>query len=218
MKKTKTQRLILTAMMLAVASVLALLCQYIPFLNQAFGGGFTVASMLPIVIIAYMFGTRWGLFTGFAYAVLQMVMGHSTVAGFFLPSSDSYMQLGYAVLVVFIDYIIAYTVLGFGGIFRNRFGKTPALCLGCVVALSLRYLAHIVSGALFFGTWAEWFFTDVVAGAFGETVLSTFSGASLAIVYSIVYNGMYMVPEIVVTTIIAAIVAQLPQIGICRVE
>lgn len=216
MKKTKTQRLILTAMMLAVACVLALLCQYIPFLNQAFGGGFTVASMLPIVIVAYMFGTRWGLFAGFAYAILQMLMGHSTVASFFLPSSDSYMALGYALLVVLIDYIIAYTVLGLGGIFRKKLSKTPALCLGCVVALSLRYLAHIVSGAIFFGTWAEWFFSE--QGAFGEAILGTFSGASLSVVYSIVYNGMYMIPEIIVTTLIAAVVAQLPQITVCRVE
>lgn len=216
MKKTRTQRLILTAMMLAVASVLALLCQFIPFLNQAFGGGFTVASMLPIVIVAYMFGTRWGLFAGFVYAVLQMLMGHSTVAAFFMPSSDSYMQLGYAVLVVLIDYIIAYTVLGFGGIFRRRFGKTPALCLGCVVALSLRYLAHIISGAVFFGTWAEWFFSE--KGAFGEAVLGMFSGVSLSVVYSIVYNGMYMIPEIIVTTLIAAVIAQLPQIAVCRVD
>ena len=216
MKKTKTQRLILTAMMLAVASVLALLCQFIPFLNAAFGGGFTVASMLPIVIIAYMFGTRWGLFTGFVYAVLQMLMGHSTVAAFFMPTSDSYMRLGYAILVLLIDYIIAYSVLGFGGIFRRRLSKTPALCLGCVIALSLRYLAHIVSGAVFFGQWAEWFFSE--RGAFGEAVLETFSGAALTVIYSIVYNGMYMIPEIIVTTLIAAVIAQLPQIGVCRVE
>lgn len=216
MRKTKTQRLILTAMMLAVASVIALLCQAIPFINAAFGGGFTVASMLPIVIISYMFGVKWGLFTGFAYAVLQMLMGHATVASFFLPSSDSYMVLWQALLVVLIDYLIAYTVLGFGGLFRSRLGKTRALCLGCVVALSLRYLAHILSGAIFFGVWAEWFFSEM--GAFGETILSTFSGTALSVVYSIIYNGMYMIPEIIVTTIVAAIIAQLPQIAVCRVE
>ena len=107
MKKTKTQRLILTAMMLAVATAIALICQVIPFLNAAFGGGFTVGSMLPIVIIAYMFGTKWGLFCGLVYAVLQMLMGYSTVTAFFMPSSDSYMVFGHAILVVLIDYIIA---------------------------------------------------------------------------------------------------------------
>lgn len=216
MKKTKTQRLILTAMMLAVATVLALLCQYIPFLNQAFGGGFTICSMLPLVIVAYMFGTRWGLFAGFVYAVLQALMGHSTVMALFTPSDESYMGILSAILIVLIDYIIAYTVLGFGGIFRGKLGKTRALCLGAVVALSLRYLAHIVSGAIFYGQWAEWFFSEM--GAFGEGVLSTFSGGALALVYSIVYNGMYMIPEIVLTTMVAAVVAQLPQIGVCRVE
>ncbi|MBQ2766670.1 MAG: energy-coupled thiamine transporter ThiT [Clostridia bacterium] len=216
MKKTKTQRLILTAMMLAVATVIALLCQAIPFINAAFGGGFTVASMLPIVIIAYMFGTKWGLFCGLVYAVLQMLMGYSTVSAFFMPSSDSYMVFGHAILVILIDYIIAYTLLGTGGIFRHRLSKTPALCLGCVVALSLRYLAHVISGTIFFGTWAEWFFSEM--GSFGESILGTFSGTSLSLVYSLFYNGMYMIPEIIVTTIVAAVIAHLPQIAICEVE
>lgn len=216
MKKTKTQRLILTAMMLAVATAIALICQVVPFLNAAFGGGFTVGSMLPIVIIAYMFGTKWGLFCGLVYAVLQLLMGYSTVTAFFMPSSDSYMVFGHAILVILIDYIIAYTLLGTGGIFRNKLGKIPALCLGCVVALSLRYLAHVISGAIFFGTWAEWFFSEM--GAFGDSILSTFSGASLSVVYSICYNGMYMIPEIIVTTFLAAVIGNLPQITPCRVE
>ena len=216
MRKSKTQRLILSAMMLAVATAIALLCQVIPFINGAFGGGFTVASMLPIVILAYMFGTKWGLFCGFVYAVLQVLMGHSTVTAFFMPGSDSYMILGYAVIVILIDYFIAYTVLGLGGVFRRRLPKLPALCLGSVLALSLRYLAHVISGALFFSQWAEWFFSEM--GSFGQGILDTFSGASLSVVYSICYNGAYMIPEIIVTTLVAAVVAHLPQIAVCRIE
>ena len=212
MKKTKTQRLILTAMMLAVATAIALICQVIPFINAAFGGGFTVASMLPIVIVAYMFGTRWGLFCGFIYAVLQMLMGHSTVIAFFMPGSDGYMILGHAILVVLIDYMIAYTVLGLGGVFRRRLGKTPALCLGCVLALSLRYLAHIVSGAIFFGQWAEWFFSQEGFYSIGSSILGAFSGWGLALVYSVFYNGLYMLPEIVITAVISVPVSRIPQI------
>ena len=124
MKSTqKTQRLTLSAVMLAFATVLALVCEFIPFLRMPFGGGFTVASMLPIVIVSYMYGVRWGMFVSFAYSVIQMlislVMG-KTVLLLFTPSSDDYMGLGAAFAIIIIDYIIAYTVLGVGGIFRNR--------------------------------------------------------------------------------------------------
>ena len=63
MNQQKVRRLTVSGMMLALSTVLAIICAYIPFLNLPFGGGFTVASMLPIVIVAYMYGTKWGLFT-----------------------------------------------------------------------------------------------------------------------------------------------------------
>ena len=61
-KTTNVKRLTTSAIMLAMATVLALVCAYIPFLNLPFGGGFTIASMLPIVIISYMYGMKWGFF------------------------------------------------------------------------------------------------------------------------------------------------------------
>ena len=42
----------MTSMLLALATALAFACAYIPFLNLPFGGGFTIASMLPIIIVA----------------------------------------------------------------------------------------------------------------------------------------------------------------------
>ena len=56
----KTQRLTVSAVMLALATVLAVVCEFIPFLSLPMGGGFTLASMLPIVIISYMYGLKWG--------------------------------------------------------------------------------------------------------------------------------------------------------------
>lgn len=209
--KTRVEALTLSACMIAFSVAISAICAALPFLNLPFGGGFTIASMLPIIVIAYMYGTKWGLFTAFAYSVMQMLLGFNTVSAFFLPG-DSQMVWWRAVLVVIIDYLIAYTVLGFGGVFRNKFSTTKALLLGSVLAISLRYLAHIVSGAIFFGTWAEWFFTQDGFYAWGETVLNTFSGASLATVYSIIYNGLYMIPEIVITAIAAAAVSPIPAI------
>lgn len=212
-RRNNTKTVVECALMIAIATVLNLICSFIPFLNLPFGGGFTICSMLPIVLAAYRNGTKWGLVTGFIYAVLQMLLGFRTVSAFFMPGSDSYMVLWKAILVCVIDYIIAYTVLGLGGIFRNRI-KNPStsLCVGSLVALSLRYLAHIVSGYLFFGTWAEWFFSQD-GFTLGAKVLEHFSGSGLALIYSITYNGLFMIPEIIITAIVALVIGKIPQIA-----
>ena len=218
MNQQKVRRLTVSGMMLALATVLAVICAYIPFLNLPFGGGFTVASMLPIVIVAYMYGTRWGLFTAGCYSVIQIILSltqgaSGTVIALFLPESDDFMGYGAAVAIIIIDYVIAYTVLGLGGIFRNKIeNKTGALVLGVVVALALRYLAHIISGYIFYGAWAEWFFTQDGFYAIGGVILDAFSGNMLSLVYSIFYNGLFMIPEIVITAIAATPISRIPQI------
>ena len=205
--------------MLALAMVLAMVCALIPFLNLPFGGGFTVASMLPVVIISYMYGMKWGFFSAAIYSVIQVVMDlylgkGSTLIALFMPNSEDYMGIGAAIAILIIDYLVAYTLLGFGGAFRKMKNKTLGLTLGVVLALSLRYLAHIVSGYIFYGAWAEWFFTQDNFYAIGGWILDTFSGEGLAIIYSIFYNGLYMIPEIVITAVASVIVSRLPVIKI----
>lgn len=208
MQNTKTIRLVETGLLLAIATVLSLIK---PF-ELPFGGGITIISMLPIVLIAYKYGTKWGLFSAFVGSILQILTSMKTVSAFFLPG-ESHMVLWKAILICFIDYIIAYTALGFGGIFRNKF-KSPstALCLGSIVALSLRYLAHIISGVIFFGSYAEWFFTQEGFYKIGNTILNNFSGNGLVIIYSLFYNGLFMIPEIIITAVAALIIGKVPQI------
>ena len=212
----KTKRLTTSAVMIAIAVAIALICGIIPFLNLPFGGGFTIASMLPIVLISYMYGVKWGLLTGFSYAVLQMVISFGTVQAFFLPNDDNYMgSVGAALAICLLDYLVAYTLLGLGGVFRNVVkNKTVSIVLGVLVALSLRYLIHIVSGYIFFGAWAEWFFSqDGFYGSFGSSVLNAFSGKGLSWFYSIFYNGLYMIPEIIITAIVAVPVSRIPYVN-----
>ena len=216
----KTQRLTVSAVMLALATVLAMVCAIIPFLNLPFGGGFTVASMLPIVIIAYMYGVKWGFFVSFTYSIIQIVMdlylgkGGSTIMALFMPDSDDYMGIVAAISILVIDYIIAYTVLCLGGVFRGRIkSKTLAIVLGVVLALGARYICHIISGYIFYGAWAEWFFTQEGFYAIGANILGAFSGKGLALIYSIFYNGLYMIPEIVITALVAVPVSKISNIN-----
>ncbi len=215
----KTQRLTVSAVMLALSATLAMVCAIIPFLNLPFGGSFTIGSMLPIVLIAYMYGIKWGFFVSFTYSVIQILLdlylgtSSSVIMALFLPESDSFMGAFAAVAILFIDYVIAYTVIGIGGIFRNRFkSRGIAICLGSVLALSLRYIAHIVSGTIFYGSWAEWFFSQENFPKIGAWVLEHFSGTGLAIIYSVVYNGLFMIPEIIITGVAALVVARISYI------
>ena len=129
-----TRRLVTSAMLIAVASVLALVSEFIPFLQLRFGGTLTLASMLPIILISYMYGLKWGLGSAAVYAVIQIFMGFKTVAALFTPDSDSYMALWMAICVVLLDYFLAYTSLGLGGIFARKKGGCLRLVLGGVVA------------------------------------------------------------------------------------
>ncbi len=209
----RVRRLTESAMMLALATVIAFVCSLIPFLNFPFGGGITIASMLPVVLISYLYGVRWGLFSGFVYAIIQMLLGHSTITALFTPNED-YMGLTAALLICLIDYILAYTALGLGGLFRGKMSCSKALVLGSIVALAVRYVCHIVSGAIFYGAWADWFFhLEGIYETIGKTVLATFEGNSLSLLYSIVYNGCYMLPELIITPVVAVLISRIPMIG-----
>lgn len=208
MNRINTRRLVETALLLAIAVVLSLIQ---PF-RLPFGGGITIVSMLPIVLISYRHGVRWGLFSAFVYAVIQIFTDFSsTIRAFFLP--DSGLTLPTALLIILLDYLVAFTLLGLGGIFRDRMKASTALCLGSVVALSLRFAAHILSGSLFFGAWAEWFFTQDSIAAWGANVLSSMSGTTLAVFYSICYNATFMIPEIILTAVFAFILGKIPVIA-----
>lgn len=199
--------MLVCAMMIAMSTVLAFVSDMIPFLHLPFGGSFTIASMLPIILASYMFGIKWGLGCAFTYSVIQLLISFRTVSAFFLPDSD--FQLAAAILICFIDYILAYTLLGLGGAFRKMKSTTAGLLCGVLLAVLLRYCAHILSGYIFYGEWAEWFFTQEGFYSVGEKVVTVFHGRTLALIYSAVYNGLYMIPELIITAVAAIPVSKL---------
>ncbi len=173
-----TRRLVESAVMLALAASLS----FIPVVPMPFGGSVTVFSQLPIVLIAYRYGTRWGLLTGAAMGVIQMIFG---------IKAFSYVSGIAAILVVaFIDYIGAFAALGLGGLFKGKLRRPELeIALGSVLGSALRYLCHALSGAT---VWSG--YTPE-----GETVLH----------YTLTYNAGYMLPETVLTVIGAVGVALL---------
>ena len=205
----KTKKTITSSMLIGLGLILSI----VQILTLPFGGSVTLVSMLPVIMASYLFGLKTGLTAAFAYSLLQMVVGFGTVSAFFLPG-DSQMAPFAAISICLVDYVFAYTVLGFGGIFRGKLGnETKELCLGVTVAVMLRFIMHIISGYIFFGAWAEWFFADSTGlsqigfmKGFCSWVMNSFEGPGLSLFYSVVYNGAYMIPELIFTLIAAPLV------------
>ncbi|MEA4911887.1 MAG: energy-coupled thiamine transporter ThiT [Oscillospiraceae bacterium] len=195
MQKNKNLRILTEcAMLVALACVLSI---FPKFKFLPYGGSITFCSMLPIILISYRRGLKWGLLSGLVFALFQMLTGFSA-AGISLYS---------IVMVVLFDYLVAFTVLGLGGIFKGKLKSARAeLALGSFVALLLRFVSHVISGYFVWGEYADWFFGEM--GDRGAAVLANVSGGALALLYSVVYNASYMVPEMIITVIVSALIAK----------
>lgn len=212
--KTKTKRITESAMLLAIAIVLELVAKmFIP--EMPFGGQITLVSMLPIVLISYRHGVGWGFVASFTYALLEMALGAKTVSAAFLPGyfGDGTM-VGSAICMCLLDYVLAFTALGLGGIFRSKI-KNPGTSLACgsLVALGARYLCHILSGYILFSGYAEWYFTQEGFPEWGAYLVENLGAVALGVAYSVVYNGMYMLPEIALTFVVALALGRNKQIA-----
>ncbi len=211
MEKTKTNKLVISGMMVALGTILSLLKLY----ELPFGGTVTIASMVPMVLVGYMYGVRWGMFTSLIYSLLQLICGISTgiISKMFLPG-DEQMAFGAAITICLFDYILAYLVLGVAGMFKGKLKRAGTeIVLGSIVALVLRWLMHTISGYIFYGAWAGWFFGDSTGLAgikafegFCTWVMENVQGNALSLLYSVIYNGAYMVPEIIITAIITPVI------------
>lgn len=195
-----TKRLALSGIMLALGTILSLIKIY----QAPFGGSVTACAMLPVLIVMYMYGVKWGLGVGFVFGVLQAVLGATASSAF------AGQNVGTALAICLIDYLAAYTVLALGGVFKGKIkNNTVAFALGAFVAVSARYICHIASGYIFYGSYADWFFGEEFTNQMGQWLVANCSPKLLALAYSTIYNGGFMLPEIAITTVVSALVISL---------
>ena len=175
-EKFTTRQLVESALMVAIATVLSLIK-----IDSPFGGGVTVVSMLPLIIISHRWGWRWGLVTAFVYSLIQLMLGLDNVA----YATSFLMAIG----IVLLDYVVAYSVIGLSGIFGKSRGAVAA---GIVVTFFLRFICHWISGAVIWGVWMPEEF-------WGLPMTNPW-------VYSAMYNGWYMGIELAATLIVAMLI------------
>ena len=170
------------AMMIALATVLSL----IKLWEMPYGGSVTMFSMLPIVLMSYRHGPKWGLFTAFTHSILQLIMGIKNVG--------YCATIGAQIACILLDYTFAFSVLGLASLFSKPFkNRTVGVCLGTAIVGALRFFCHFLSGIFLWGSYQP---TD---GWISK--LPTW-------LYSIVYNGMYMLPEVIITVIGAVLLVR----------
>ena len=143
-----------------ICIALSFALSYIKLFKLPQGGAVTLASSLPIILFALSYGPKKGLIVGFIYGLLQAVQDP------FIIHPAQFM----------LDYPIAFTMLGFAGAFiRTRLKIYFKFTLGALLAVTLRYLSHVLSGVFAFGAYA----VD--------------AGADNLILYSMAYNSFVFV-------------------------
>ncbi len=166
----------------AVCVALSFALSYVRFLKMPMGGSITFASMLPVMLYSYMFGTRKGVVAGLIYGVLQAVQ-------------DPWILHPAQFL---LDYGAAFAAIGLTGCikgFKVLNGKARTqFTLGALIAGTLRFISHFFSGAFAFGSAGAGY-----AEEFGISALSN------EYFYSFVYQCLYVIPEIIIVTVVGVI-------------
>ena len=147
------------------------------------GGSITLLSMLPVGAVAICYGTKSGILASLLYACVQIALDLGALMGYGMTA------LTWAGCLVF-DYIVAFGAIGLSGIFRKK--GIVGMCTGVAFACVVRFISHFISGAVVFSVWCP----D------GWNVYW----------YSIVYNGSYMLPELILTTVGAVLLFRVPQV------
>ncbi|KOY81938.1 energy-coupled thiamine transporter ThiT [Lysinibacillus macroides] len=163
---------------IAIFAAIGLVLDQISFKVWAQGGSVSLV-MVPIVLIAFRWGIVAGLTTGLLVGVMQTMFGAFIVHW----------------LQGLLDYGVAFTVVGLAAFARrplleaakhsNKAKMARYIIIGTVFAGFLRYAAHTCAGAVFFAEYA---------------------GDQNAWLYSIIYNGTYMLPATILTVIISVLV------------
>lgn len=192
-----TLKLTVSAIMVAMSTVLS----FIKFSELPYGGSVTLFSFVPVLFVGYAYGAKWGLSAGLVYGVLQAIFG---ISGAVAGAGFAWYQV---LLCALLDYLVAGAMLGLGGVFKKAIhNPSVSFGLGSLFACVLKYISHFLSGYILFGTYAEWFFTEGGGMDYGAGILSAYSGNTLSVVYSLIYNATFMLPETIITVIMACII------------
>lgn len=159
----------------AVLTALALALSYLEIPVGFAFGGFG-GSISLVMIPLILCALRWGMSWSLGSG---LVFG--TLKFFFAGGSAISWES------MLLDYSLAYMMVGLAGIFR---GKSSFAWLGALVGCFGRFLIHFLSGVTIYA--------EYVSPIFG------WNGSS-SVIYSILYNGSYMLPNTIISVAVIAL-------------
>ena len=170
-----------TVRMLAEGGIclaMSIALSYLKIPVAALGGSIDFV-MIPLIIFACRWGMGWGIGLGFAFGTLK----------FFLAGGAAVNWQS-----MLLDYSVAYAFVGFAGLAKNwKWGLPIGALIGCVA----RFAIHFLSGVTIYAEYAE-----STADFFGAAI-----GTPGAVLYSLVYNAAYMLPNTVIAIFVCALLA-----------
>lgn len=131
-KKITTNDLVIGGMLSALSYILYL----IHIIRYPQGGGITLFSMLPIMVLSLIRGVNVGLIGGLIFGILKMLNGFVAVH----------------IIQFLLDYILSTMALGLAGIFGYKNKRN--IIAGCSVAVFVSVILNVISGVIFFGKYA----------------------------------------------------------------
>lgn len=134
-------------------------------------------SLTPAMFPILLFAVRWGLKDG-------LLAGF--VFGLLQLIFDGAYAWGWQSML--LDYLVAFPPLGLAGLFK---GKKWGIFAGTVLGCLGRFIVHFISGITIYRIYAP---TEILGTVFDEPNL-----------YSLVYNGSYMLPNTILALAIAGL-------------
>ena len=199
--KNNTKTLAVCGIMTAMSVVLS----FIKVFELPYGGSITLFSMVPIAFAGYAYGPKWGLACGTVWGVIECLLGASGTLAYLTDN-----MLNFIICLLF-DYIVAFAVVGLSGVFKSKIKNNKAsFALGAGFAVFLRFVCHFVTGYII---WREYAVDTLSVNEFGLKIVNAFSGEGLAAIYSLVYNGSYMLPEIILTVVGALVLISIKPVA-----
>ena len=149
-----------------------------PF-SLPYGGTVTLGSMIPVMWLSMRRGIRVGVISGLIFGVLALIIDMLLVGAANIIVSS---------VQVFLEYPLAFGVLGLTGIFRRK--SIGFVVVGAGIGVFLRFLLHYLVGVYI---WVSVYEFPAEWGLY---------------LWPAVYNGSFLIVEFIISAILLAVLVE----------
>lgn len=211
--KKDAVKMLLAVNLLALAIVLDVITSAIPGLNLSmpFGGKFFGISMLPLVMIGLFAGLKYGLISGFLYALYNFGIDYLVYIDALRATLESWTgeswTFGMIVMLVLFDYIIPFTAYGLSGLFKDGFTKLSKMIIAIITVSVVRLVSSTLSGVILWSSSIKYASEEFQKGTGSDNIaVRIFAGVGENLwVYSLTYNFIYIFTTTLVVILLSVL-------------